>query len=789
MLNNKGISRIEVIPIIYSAAGQELLLPPVFVEAQSFRFIDLQDWASIGGPGFESGNIKLFHLGKDLVLGAQIYLTDEAQSITFEEKLAEIGEFDSQRLETVWSMPSNNAQVRVTLTNTTDAPLDVTGILGKKPNQTSDPRIFSLAPHSTRAFDIRDEFPGSFSFLKSEVVALSLEHCGSANALVSQVYIYEKNKGYSNFAQFSNPADGKSSEYQGVGFQIEDIGNQKFNAGIVARNVGPDNSVVTINIPYTRTDGTRGNIALPTVHLSPGEMRSVNTNKIIQRVRSESIQIASIEATYTSAPGTVIIAAHSNSNDRNQVFRLPMTDSFAFPSSTGGYPWFIDNTSSTHIYIKNDTDLEEDYTVYISWENGGSFVVPRKSIAARETIRIDVKKLRDDQTQDVSGGTIPSWVSGGQLQWSLRRKDTLLDDDQSANLSLMGRSEQIDLTKQTVRSYVCANYCLDSAIAGRITYSEGPIEAGSPFQYHAFESTVNSFGAPTGERPAFGVNWTSSNPSVATIDYDGYVEGIGSGSTYINASWNGDTYEPFDSCINRPVEFNSDGKLNNCQASTVKQSKPVSPNDGGSGSCGSCRHGQTYIYDADTLNVTAAPCAYPVNFRQVGPAIDSNGVLTFYYTWDSSTGTSDTEVDKLFACELGERVDYSGSQNVYYPPLPFNQLAPHPNPTILSHSGANPRPQPDRHGNGGFMAPPFEASYTATQIYRWRCPCKDNNQWHISIGPHDITRSVIATGFDLYKYTITKLGYSATIEPIVFSQNRTLSSPQITQDTLRSTAP
>lgn len=111
LLNNKGIQPLEVRPTLYSMSGQELVLPPVFVDPSSHRFIDLSEWASIGGEGFERGSIKLFHYGKDLVLGAQIYLVDEEHSLTFEEKLAELGKFDSRRLEAVWAMPSRNADV------------------------------------------------------------------------------------------------------------------------------------------------------------------------------------------------------------------------------------------------------------------------------------------------------------------------------------------------------------------------------------------------------------------------------------------------------------------------------------------------------------------------------------------------------------------------------------------------------------------------------------------------------------------------------------------------------
>lgn len=229
LLNNKGGTQLEVQPTLYSSDGQELQLPAVYVEPQSARYIDLQDWATIGGPGFRSGNIKLFHYGEDLVLGAQIYLTDEDRSLTFEEKLAEIGKFNSQRLETVWWMPSHDAGVKIILTNTSDSSLAVTGKLAKNPGNAIKSQTITIAPHSTYAFDPRVEFEGGGSFMSSDVVALSLEHCGAKEALIARALVYEVSTGYSNFAQFSNPAGGKSSRYEGVGFQIEDIGDQKFH--------------------------------------------------------------------------------------------------------------------------------------------------------------------------------------------------------------------------------------------------------------------------------------------------------------------------------------------------------------------------------------------------------------------------------------------------------------------------------------------------------------------------------------------------------------------------------
>jgi hypothetical protein len=397
LLNNKGTIQLEVRPTLYNLQGQELQLPPVMVEPNSFRFIDLADWAAIGGESFRSGNIRLFHYGKDLVLGAQIYLTHEAKSLSFEEKLVELGKFDSHRQEGVWWMPSNDADVQIILTNTTDAPLSVTGRLARKPNHVSDPQIVELAPHETKTIDLREDFPGSGPYLNSDILGLSLEHSGAASALLARTMVYEKTRGYSNIVQFSNPGGGKSSEYQGVGFQIENIAGQELTPVIAVRNVGTQTTSVNARVPYTKANGTRSTITLPQETIQAGKMKLLNTANIVQRVQQQQIKVASLEIEYDTAPGSVIVAAHSASSNHNQVFRVPMWDPLNQRSPTGGYPWRIEGTSVTETYIRNISDQEQAYVAYLVWEGGGEYMLGLKPIAARETVHIDIKKLRDEQ--------------------------------------------------------------------------------------------------------------------------------------------------------------------------------------------------------------------------------------------------------------------------------------------------------------------------------------------------------------------------------------------------------
>jgi hypothetical protein len=540
LLNNKGIALLEVQPTLYNKQGQELQLPSVTVEPQSFRFINIQDWASIGGESFRSGSIKLFHTGKDLVLGSQIYLTQEAQSLAFEEKLAELGKFDSRKQEAVWVMPTQQTKAAVVLTNTTNVSLSLTAKLSKNPTTVGSPQSFQLAAHESKILDLKQDFTNGNQFANSTIVGLSLEHTSVKDALLARVMVGDVAKGYSNVVQFSNPNTGKSSEYQGVGFQIEDINGLRFAPVIVAKNVGATTATITTRVPYTRIDGTRGTINLPQKQLLAGESGLINTQNIVTRTQQEQIKVASLEVEYNSAPGSVIVATHSVSTDGNQVFRVPMWDPLGQRSPTGGYPWRIEGTSTTETYIKNITDQDQDYVAYLVWENNGIYMIGMKSIAGRETVHIDVKKLRDDQTPDEKGRIIPLSVSSGQLQWTLRRKDSLPDDDVRTNLSLIGRSEQVDLTKGIVNNYACQNCCSGSIASAEIKplnpFDDGELEYPDSRRYVVYQTDETCYG---GSQPYIvqGVTWSVNNSSIATIDGSGQVTAVSEGNATIRAFW------------------------------------------------------------------------------------------------------------------------------------------------------------------------------------------------------------------------------------------------------------
>lgn len=210
-----------------------------------------------------------------------------------------------------------------------------------------------------------------------------------------------------------------------------------------------------------------------------------------------------------------------------------------------------------------------------------------------------------------------------------------------------------------------------------------------------------------------GYNFGSDDASIATLGQNAYLSLVGAGSTYTSTTV--DLVTRY--CLDNPTQ--------------ARQS--------------------------------VAACAVPTNFHQVGVADIGGGVLRFDYVWGSSTG----KLPDLgtSGCTVSEIVTYPGSNPYYWPSPPWAYNTP--NPTI---SPTPPKPGQDGsledfHYTGTLTTSHATASFTATQYYRYSCSCNNSSNVNLA-GPISITRSVSQNADGTWKYTITKSGASASINPL-----------------------
>ncbi|HKO42015.1 MAG TPA: hypothetical protein VJU84_01890 [Pyrinomonadaceae bacterium] len=300
LLNNKGPTPIEVSPTLFSINGERFEAPAITVEPNSHQFKNFCDWANIAGDHFREGSVQLFHRGKDLVLGAQIYLTNETDSLSFDEKLTELGKPGSSRLEGVWWLPSPNGAVKLVLSNTSDMKLSVsTTIRGKSPRREVG-TVVDVGPHETRVLDIERDLFGREQGAISSFGAISIEHNGGPGAILARAMALDATLGYSLPIQFLDPMKSKSNALQGAGLRIGRAGRETLSPKVVAFNASETATTLSGRIPYTTTEGTHGEIILPHIQLSPRETEIIDIAPYVQvHGVSDNVAAAGVEFQYT----------------------------------------------------------------------------------------------------------------------------------------------------------------------------------------------------------------------------------------------------------------------------------------------------------------------------------------------------------------------------------------------------------------------------------------------------------------------------------------------------------
>ena len=541
MLNNKGPLPLDVHAALYSLGGAQRAAPTLTVPGNSFREVDLRDWVG-GDESFAEGSLQVSYSGADLMLGAQVYLLDERRSLAFEEKLSEPAvQFASARLESVWWLPSPRTEARLLVSNTSDAALSVTArVDGTAPRQ-FEPAVFALAPHETRVLDVLTDLVGARDGALNQAGGVSLTHTGAPGALLARMLIQEPAAGYSAWARFTDPAKGKSANYQGAGLRLGSVAGERLTPVVVARNAGASETIITGRIPYTLKDGSTGTLTLPALHLQPGAAGTFDLAAALASSRIErEAATAGLEFEYTGAPGEVLMAAQSVSQSLNHVFQVPLWDLEAQRSATGGYPWKIEGDTSTFIYIKNVTDRPQQYFLQLNYTGAdgtiaGTYATGLKSVAAGQTVTLDLRELRDRQVPDAKGHTIPPAATRGQLHWSMRGAE---------NLVLVGRAEQVDLARGLATSYACQNCCPDSFFAALSTDCGIPTFPQDTSQLIATERDVDCYGT-TYEYDVGGwvfIDWLSFDASVATVDENGLAAGQAPGTAGLRAGWYATTW-------------------------------------------------------------------------------------------------------------------------------------------------------------------------------------------------------------------------------------------------------
>ncbi len=522
ILNNKGPNQIVVNPVLHGQNGQTFTASPVAVGGQSSSEVDLNVLASIAGPKFRAGSFEFTYEGRLLEIGGGLRIIDSEKSLIFDEQMLEPGmKFPSSQLEAVYAVPFEDSQVSVIVTNTTAQPIAVDGESIFARDHGQHPVKVQLGPYETRVVNLPHGL-----VKKASAGAVSLSHNGGKGALLAMIHLQDAGRGYSEAVNFTNPTGGKTNERHGAGLRLGRINNESLKPVIVVRNLGNSATTVTATVPYSKQNGDTGTIALPQLSLAPGEIELLNMSN--PQLMRNDFATAGLEIEYTGAPGSVIASAASVSQSGNHVFALPLKDPQGGMSSTGGYPWFINEKGSTVVFIKNTTEKPQKFHLDVV-HSGGRWGSNLRTLAPGQTFALDVRAVRDSQEKGSGGNAIPLDVTVGHVSWSVYGVAT--------NKTLIGRAQTVDFTKAIASTYECQCPCNATYSNARLVPSSVTGVPGDTQQFLPQQQNTDCLGNPTEWFDVFGVSFSSDNPSVATINTSGLGTAQESGTTNIRASW------------------------------------------------------------------------------------------------------------------------------------------------------------------------------------------------------------------------------------------------------------
>jgi murein DD-endopeptidase MepM/ murein hydrolase activator NlpD len=166
---------------------------------------------------------------------------------------------------------------------------------------------------------------------------------------------------------------------------------------------------------------------------------------------THSLDGAAVKVTSSGGNGSIVGNYVSHDRLNKITHSMPFKDIGDYGISTGGYPWRIDGNYQSKVFITNVGKVRAAFGGSIRPENGPEYFIDTHYLEVGETAIFDIRRLRDEQTPDSNGVTLPKAVNVGQFDWT-----TIFGD---GSQRLIGRNEVIDRSSGVSASFSCGGIC------------------------------------------------------------------------------------------------------------------------------------------------------------------------------------------------------------------------------------------------------------------------------------------------------------------------------------------
>lgn len=553
-LNNNAPTSTPITVTIYNMKGKAQVLDPIVVPPHSFKKVELGDF--VVSDEFNEGNLAIAFKGFPMEVGSQVTISNSEKRVSFESRdwgMMEMMEMMSRKFDGILSLPQENAEGFVAVTNLSANEVTVQASVGSKQ------KLVKLYSRQTSLLKLNDDFG-----LRGPTTALvRLQYSGMPGDIITTGFVMNLKDGYSSSFPMVDPSIMRSSHLSGVHVRIGKTGpdsgfpsDTTFSSPLLLANLGEKPVRARVSIDYTLAEKNRKeNSSKPEVTvadkkslsegkfttaevkdltIAPGAISSVELAEILKQLEpDDEITEAGVDVDYEAAPGTLIGHLVGVDQSGDYSFEVPIKDPAELGLlSNSAYPWNIEDGTNSVLHLKNTTSDSVRALLNFTFPDGSYYQPAEIILRPYQSISVDIKKLRESGTLDVLGRTFPAKATEGQLTWVERVPNTMI-----------GRAEQINVQSGVESSFSCQLCCDNYSFGGiYLTPSSATGLAGRAQTFTGKQSYTNCAGTPfTNVQPVQAASsWGTTDPSVLTVSYGSYsgsASYVGGGNAVVSGTF------------------------------------------------------------------------------------------------------------------------------------------------------------------------------------------------------------------------------------------------------------
>ncbi|MBZ5555214.1 MAG: hypothetical protein LAO21_21085 [Acidobacteriia bacterium] len=339
---------------------------------------------------------------------------------------------------------------------------------------------------------------------------------------------------------------------------------------VIVRNLKGASQNVTLTIEYSGKDGPQQAV-LPPVTVDGFSTVDISIDSFYARVPLP-LSFCAIRIQYDGAPESISSEIVSTEQNGRATFSFFLTNEGDGYAMSGTSSWHLDAKTESILFLTNmgEDDSRIGFTVKA---NGLDYYLTNLKLKAHETRAIDLRKLRDSQTEDFRKNKIPVSASDGNLYWS--RLDNVpvmgqfisIQRNEEVNPGPMNKGgsartpSNIILPGDPGEGCPCPDSFDDVGIVGQQPCGILP---GETCGWNAMGEWVDCNRIFSFYDVTLDSSWSSTNEGVATVDgstVPAVITGISPGFALISPYYFGFAYDPV-SCVKVPRGRSPSGVTN-----------------------------------------------------------------------------------------------------------------------------------------------------------------------------------------------------------------------------------